>query len=252
MRRARLVGLILLIVPAGRAWAEHPGSDNAALCAVFGPGVIADNVEAVLDRASRLAPAARFEFLRSWVLPGDAHPEFRMSGGFTQTDPSPLTRRRFPAAHPSAHGGEIVSPVFVLLETARELGRLEELRNEIATVPESSDDFQRRAQVALLLLIDLELDERESAGQRHEELYALVRDAEPETTADMWPETLVCDRALQRPEHAAIVADLVSVMFSTRSERMQPATRRVHHAHIAAMMGQVTHLQQRQPAAGSG
>ncbi|QDU38077.1 translocation protein TolB [Maioricimonas rarisocia] len=251
MYRVGIVGLILLAVPGGRAWSEHRRSDSDALSAVFDTGVIAENVEVVLARASELAPAARFEFLRTWILPGDSHPDFRVSGGFTQTDPSPVARERFPAMHPSEHGGEILSPVFELLESARELGRLEELRNEIASVPVPDNAFQRRAQVALLLLIDLELDDRESAGQRHEELFAMVRGAEPETTADMWPETLVCDRALERREHAAIVADLVGIIFSTRSERMRPATRRVHHAHIAAMMGRVTHLQQKQPATGN-
>ncbi|MEW4527222.1 DUF1583 domain-containing protein [Maioricimonas sp. JC845] len=237
-----LVVVLLTLCTARRADAGQP-ADAHALEAIFEPAVFANNVETILAEAAERPLDARYEYLKGWVLPGASHASFRVVGGIVQTDPSPLARATVPSWAPTA-GGAIVSPVYELLDTARELGRLEALRAEVESLPIPPGDDSRRSRVALLLLIDLERDDRESAAKLHEELYALVQDATPATTDEMWPETLVCDRAFRRPEHARIIGDLLAMLFSSRSERMQPGDRRVHHAQISALMGRLTELQQ--------
>lgn len=218
------------------ASSEKPSARRSlhALNEIFGDRLIAENVRTVRRRAGQLDPADRFEFLADWIFPGATHSGIRLSGEFIQTDPPLMAMEQ--------QGGEIVSPVFDLLDAAGEMGRLEVLRRKIAAVPDSGDEYQQRAKAALRLLISLELGDREVAAESANQLQALVVKQSPQTVADMWPETLAVYRGLLRSGAVPEVGDLLNSIYL---QRIRPSTPRglAHwHAHVASLMGRYRQL----------
>lgn len=235
----------LLQNPAAVAGAPPSTADRHARNDAVGEEQIAANVRRIRKEAARLAPAERFEFLSRWVLPGPDHPDFRVTAEFTPTDPSPLAVSLEPERFPSPRGGELVSPVFDLLDAAAELGKLEELRTRIASVSEPHDEFQRRAKAAFLLMIDLELDDDQAAAKATDTLHALAVGASPRRVEDMWPETLALHRGFQKSPPLPALRDLLATLYSKRTMRSVPPGCEIWHARIAYLMEQNRRLGER-------
>ncbi|MBW3599432.1 MAG: DUF1581 domain-containing protein, partial [Planctomycetes bacterium] len=155
---------------------------------------------------------------------------------FTPTDPSPLAVSLEPRRFASPRGGELVSPVFDLLDAAAETGKLDELHARIAAVPDSGDEHQRRAKAALLALVNLEIGDVQAATSACEALQQLVLQATTATAADMWPETLAIQRGLQYFQRVPAVGDLVNSLYSRRTRRSFPAGCENWHARITFLM----------------
>ena len=126
---------------------------------LFQESFLAENVFAVRRKALAMPVADRFEFLSRWILPGPDHPGIRMSGDFTPTRPSPLAFE--PGVDHPELGGQVVSPVFDWLNAAWELGQWTQCRQQVDAIPDSDDEFQKRARIVLRLLLSLEQKEPE-------------------------------------------------------------------------------------------
>jgi hypothetical protein len=228
--------------------------------ATFGEPTLADNVRAVRVAAAQLATSAeQFDFLSKWVLPASGRSDIRLSGVFTPVDSPPdglvealgtestsvssvplwLTRRdREPQSHrghretteEDAGAAQLVSPVFDLLEIARELNRLAGLRATVEQLPVS------REQLALLALVALEAGDLVLASRSVEEFFKLLPDDVPESLDAMWPETLLVWRALSRSQTNGSIGEVISLLHEQRTRRSQPSGIDFWHSHIYGLM----------------
>jgi hypothetical protein len=240
-QRALALAFVLLCWSAALNSASAQENDRHVLHDIFGGAYIAENVGSVRHQAAALSAADRFEFLARWILPGNDHPDFRMAGEFTPTDPSPLTGQRKSAG--AKRGPELVSPVFDLLDAAAESGRLTQLRERVAHIPEPEDELNRRGRAALLALIELELGRPEAAEAALTTLQSLVSKANPAELHDLWPETLVVHRGAQRFSGNAAIGDLLSDLYSRRTMQRDRIGGDAWHTHIVALSGRHWHLQ---------
>ena len=181
---------------------SRPSGSLLVLDAIFDGAILADNVGAVRKRAAVLTGEERFEYLARQVLPSETHASIRMSGAFTQSLPASVEMKSDLTGNSA--GGELVSPVFDLLNAAQNQGRLGELLTRINAIPNPQNEFQRRTRAALLLLVNMEIDDHQAVVTASDRMYALAAKATPENLADMWPETLVVWHGVTRfSGHAA-------------------------------------------------
>ncbi len=127
---------------------KKPNENRSALHLLAGPEYLAKNINAIRHKAAAMPLEEKYQFLKGWVLPNDSHPEIRMRGEFTQTDPSPLALKLEPYRFSDEQGAEMVSPAFDLLNAAVELGRIEELSKQIDEIRDSSNLEQQRSKLA--------------------------------------------------------------------------------------------------------
>ena len=159
------IGLVLLLANILRPADPLLASDVVPpLAKLFEAEVLADNVFAVQQRTRSLAPEARYEYLRAWVLP--SHSSLRLFAKLTPAEPVPpvpeehpfdQSRLRIAAERGQRRvliGGNLVSPVSDFIDTAQQLNRLDELRSEILTL-KVSGEIPERGQLSLLALIEM-------------------------------------------------------------------------------------------------
>jgi WD40 repeat protein len=203
--------------------------------ALFDEEILASNGTAIRRRTAMMSDADRFDGLLQWVLPSETHSTIRMSGEFADRDPIPTIHGVENSA--DTHGGVLVSPVFDLLDLAAKTNRMPELLNIVNALPVSSSAEQQRARVALLLLIQLELKQKDAAAETAQELLNLVMQYTPEKMAEQWAETLVVYRAILKTGNHAIVNDLIAHLHSQRAQRELPKGCRAWHNQIASLAG---------------
>lgn len=204
------------------------------LSTLFEEQFLAENVNAARSKMAKMSEEEKFNFLESWVLPSRLRSSIRMNGAFTQTEPSEMAFDR--SLKGSPRGGELVSPVFDLLEVAKKLGKLDELRQDFINISPSSMEEQQRAKAALLSLVNLEIGDQSAASEATDELYHLVRKTVPDSLGEMWPETLVVYRGSMEDELNPDVAELLSHIDSNRTARSIPSGLTEWHAHISTLM----------------
>jgi hypothetical protein len=212
---------------------DKVAADQQAMNDLCNDEFIAENVRWVRSRVEKMPAGERFAFLAHWVLPSPGRPRFRVSGEF-------------------ARDGEIVSPVFDLLDVAGELESLNELRQQVTEISATADKLQKRSRAALLLLIALELGDPKAASKATDELYSLLLKAKPIGVEDRWPETLAAYRAVDRFSTSPVVADMVGHLFA---QRAQPSSSPgiIHwHSQMAALMGRWRLLERQRQPKGSG
>ncbi len=212
-------------------------ADRLALNRLFQEEFLVENGLAVRRKALALPVAKRFEFLSQWVLPGPDHPGFRVTGDFTQTNPSPA-KMEPGSTHPEA-GGEIVSPIFDWLDAAKELGRLPDCRRSVENAVVPREEFQQRAQAALLILLGLELGDTEMTASAYGKLVTLFKTQNVVGIADQWPETLVMDYGARRFATNEIVSELVSYLHGQRTQQWRPADNQLWHGHVMSLFGRI-------------
>ncbi len=200
----RLIALVSSLLLAMPAFASEPAASIAKL---FEVEVLADNVFAVRQRARSLAPEARYEFLRAWVLP--KHGSIRLFAKLTPAEPVPPIRDEHPfdqsrldvAAKKGQQrvptGGNLVSPVYDLIDTAQQLNRLDALRAEILALPVSGE-IPERGQLCLLALIEMARGDEKAAGIAADQLFAKLATGAAPKLIDRMPETLFVWAAAER------------------------------------------------------
>ncbi|QDU38079.1 translocation protein TolB [Maioricimonas rarisocia] len=219
--------------------AAGPNPDRQARHAAVGETTVAANVPAVRRQAASLPADERYRFLTNWVFPVVEPTGIRLGGAFTQTDPSPVARRLDPVSHPTPYGGELVSPVFDLLAAARDLERLDQLVERVAAVGVGDDEYQQRAKTALQLMIRLEQQNSEAAAELAAELYNLVEKSSPQSTADMWPETLAVYHGIEMSDSPPEVGELLRFLFQQRDRRRPADEKPQWHLLITSLHGRM-------------
>jgi tetratricopeptide (TPR) repeat protein len=168
-------------------------ADRRARHAMIGEDVFALEAENILHRAETLEPAARFESLAGWVLPGPDHPVFRLAGVFTPGDPVPSSSGE---ARP---GGRIRAPALELIDAAAALGKLDELAARVEAAKVEGAEHQSGRQALLALIALARGDDARVVAALNERQAAVV--ALPPATPrwQRWPDLLLASRAIERP-----------------------------------------------------
>ncbi len=187
-------------------------SDSHAMSAIFGDSHIADNAFTVHRRAMKMPVEARYEYLADWVLPNSQHNTIRTAIAFSPTHPAPPVQGenqsdtdRLRIAEEAGLsrvqiGGHLVAPAIDLVEVAKELGRLDEVR-ERADQFVPANDKQKRSRLAMLIAIGTEQGDFRSARGSLQALLSLVQTGGHSSFAERCPETLAIWAALRHPEN---------------------------------------------------
>ncbi|MEZ6124802.1 MAG: DUF1583 domain-containing protein [Planctomycetaceae bacterium] len=254
------VCIVFVAMAAVSCASETAGTQSVAVEAVMGEDLIALNLAAVRRRAGQLPPQERFDFLVRHVLPSETHTGIRMRGLMTDSAPIPsqlssepldVQRRQLAAdSHQSriSAGGVVVSPVFDLLRTAKDLQRLEELARAVETFqPES--EYQLRCRLVMLSMIALAIQQTEQAGQHMDEFVSRWKQAKGTSEAERWPETLLIWWNL---EHRRLLAESEAMLFEMVEDQIRPG---VHagpehwNRLITGLVGRVRHLRNQETQA---
>ncbi|MEZ6122503.1 MAG: DUF1583 domain-containing protein [Planctomycetaceae bacterium] len=215
-------------VAIARAETERSTPDHRTLAAVgelIGEDVLTLNAREICRRTASLSDVDRFTQLADWVFPSTTHRTLRLQAAF---QPANLASRihasseqRKESQSPFDHN--LASPVFDLLDVAAKLNRLPELRERLSAVRAPSTNEQRRAVMALSILIAMQTDgESPAIDQGVAALSELIKTSTATNLQAFWPETLVVALGMQLcPRHPAI-GDLLMLITSERTERGFP------------------------------
>ena len=191
---------------------DRSKADRQLLGAIFDDQHVHGSVIAVHRRALKMAAKERYAFLSDWVLPGDDHSTLRMALDFTPTNPAPPASDanlvHLADASRVTNGGELVSPALDLVAVAKELGKLDALRERVAAVAVAEDSQQRRSQLTMLALVDIAAGKIAEARQSLDELAAIVIASNALTFSDRWPETLAIWEAARYDETRESVREM--------------------------------------------
>jgi hypothetical protein len=171
-----------------------------AIAKLFDEAVVADDVHAVLLRTRKLPQQERYVALLRWVFPNE-NQTIRLMGATVRSSHGP--------------GHNVISPVFDLLEIAKETGRLSELADRLDALKSSlpgRTEKQLRSDYALRALVALEAQDKSAADTAIVRLMELVRVAPFMPARDKWPELLVASRGVTRHSSQGTVHDLVSLL----------------------------------------
>ena len=218
--------ITLLMVPRAIA-----GGSESAVLELFETDVLLDNVAAVQSAANRLSSELRYEYLRKHVLPSSTHRDFRMLGILRPENPVKVSWEDEAASratvdagsnrarHRVRTGGKLESPVFDLVESARILGKLSQLRDEVLSC-EVEGEIQRRCQLCLLALIELARGDEEAAGRAADQLFSRLLTGAFPRLIDRMPETLFVWAAAQ---HGILMTDAERFLVHIWDHQVQPS-----------------------------
>lgn len=218
--------------PAARELGTLAVKDRRVTNRVVGQRFLAANARQIRSRARTLIGRDRYDYLAEWVLPGDGHEGFRLAGYFTQTDPSPAVLARRGG---STEGAEVLSPALDLLDVAFGLGLVADLRRRVETA-EAPDLLDRKSQLALLALIDLQRGKPELAEESFAELQSVVPTIQQYSLSEVWPETLVVCRGMQRFPDNEAVRDLLEILYTRQTLRRKSWDLDHWHTRIGSLM----------------
>lgn len=218
------VGTCALLVASLSFGQVTDASDHHVLSEIVGESTVGENVLALRAKLADRSIDDRFETLSSWVLPGNGHLHFRAQGWFTPTnpatsaaigDPQSDEQLKFATSHELSRvqvGGHIVSPVFDLVDVAKELDRLNELRSHVEKIatPDGSD---LRAKLSLLFMIDVAKNNDSAATESLTQLFDIFRASDHAKVSDRWPETLAMAYGVQHAAHLKIVSELLYMNY---------------------------------------
>ena len=221
---------------------------------LFDESVLADNVLHVRRYAQSLLLDARYDYLRSWVLPAHTPHSVRLFAELTPSEPAPLVqddhpydqlRLRWAAEHRQRRieiGGNLVSPVYDLIDTARLLKRLDQLRVDVEARTVTGE-IPQRGKLCLLTLIDMARGEEQAAGANADQLFTRFTKGVAPKLIDRMPETLFVWAATERGVLLNEVERFLAPMWENQIrpavnsgpgewDRMIPILKgRVRHAH---------------------
>ena len=204
---------------------------------IFDDRVLAANVDDVRQHAAVLDDRARLRYLADFVLPRSARRRIRMSAQFMPTNVAPNGFDSQPA------DGELVSPVFDLLQHAKRLGQLGDIDARVRRAsPEG--ELQIRARLAMLTLLSFEMGESDAAETALSELIAMVKLSQPSCLEDMWPETLAAYYGVHHFPKNGEVQTLIDILYETRAYQRKPAGMDAWHTHIQSLYARSMHFRQ--------
>ncbi len=226
------ISMLLLVLVTTSAIAQNATphgekqapSDSYVMNAIFGDAHIADNAFTVHRRAMKMPIEERYEYLAKWVLPGADHADLRLALCFAPTNPAPqfeeedsiyigkLQLGTSSSESRKQTGGFPVAPALDLIETAVELGRLDDIRSRIDQAP-MSHVMQQRRRLSMLVLTDIARHDFDSAIASIDDLFARVKARTYPSLSERWPETLVVWAGIHHPETRSSVQGLLFRML---------------------------------------
>lgn len=240
-RHALVIYALALLLLSARVSVgdDEARSDASAVARVFGESVFAENVRVIRARAAALPAEERFEFLAGTVLGDSPVRTIRMTGVFRPVNAVSADARpplKSEGDRETLADGELISPVFDLLDAAAELGRLREILNRVTSLPETADPYQRRARASLRLLIHLELSNQQQADAAADELLKLLMASAPATVGELWPETLAVSRAVMRHHADILIADVATILSTSPAYQFPTPAADVWRTHLTALV----------------
>ena len=203
---------------------------------------LADNVQRVIQRAAALEPGERYEFLADWVLPGESHAAIRMTGMFSQTQPSPLARQTAPEILRTAEGANLIVPAIDLIAAARDIDKLQELQTRVAALPIPVDPLAQRSRSALLILLALEQGDTGQVDSLMAEFQQLVGQYTPTSWHEVWPEAIVAIHGCLNFADQPGMLDLGAAVNQHTAERLTPPGSDLNLTHITQLHGLLRHI----------
>jgi hypothetical protein len=228
-------------------------ADRRVLGAVFDDQHLHGSVLAVRRRALELPAEDRYDFLAGWVLPSPDHSTLRLALDFTPTHPSPPVSGenvRLPAGETRVStGGDLVAPALDLVKSARDLGRLDELRSQVDKIPVTGDQ-QRRSRLSMLALIDISSGDLNRARDAIDELASLVASGTQLEFSERWPETLAIWEASSHTETRDAVRDMAFHIVEKQIRKRLPSGYEPWERHALALASRLRYfdLLDRDPA----
>ena len=142
--------------------AETSAGKTRAMFAIFAEEHIAESVLTITARAALMPAEERYSFLASWVLPNERHESLRLQIDFTPTQPAPPVDREAPRdGRRISSGGRMISPALDLVDTAAEIGKLDEILKKLERFKATKllDQKNRLAMLSMILLKQKKLEE---------------------------------------------------------------------------------------------
>jgi len=214
-------------------------SDSAARVDVFGDGFLAENARRVCQQAVKLEGSDRYRFLSDFVLPPHSHNSLRTPVVLTPLNsPSLPIEPSIESAGRIQTGGQIESPLLDLVDVARQLNRLDELRSRFEAAPNvrSKDQIAR---LAGLTLVSLAAAETELAARQLAWIYEIVaatRELRGESEGAL---LLAIHAGAGHAETQAVARDLAYNLHETHLDLVAPGAWRPFHRHVAALAKQI-------------
>ena len=172
-------------------------ADNHALHEVFKSDSLRCNTLFVHQKAATRASQERYEFLADWVLPNDLHPTFRVTAEFGSTNPPPFAEQPSEMAQRLSPDIVVISPAIDLVDVAKKLGRLNELRERIVSADVLPDDAQQvYAKATLLFLADVAREDFDSATLAFDTVITAAENLDQKSIDFRWPALLMLRAAI--------------------------------------------------------
>ncbi len=197
---------------------------NVCRHAVFGFALLATSAlgddsprldtESVCRQSQSLAGDERYLFLKNWVLPDEGHANgtpYRLATCRIPDNPTAAdaaAARRPLRSVRMAHGTNVASPVFELIEAARKVDRLDELHAAVDAGP-ADTTVDRRHQLALQVLLAIAAENEELADAKLKEQYVLVKSVEPAELQARTPEHTTVVGLLDQPHWLSAAKNLI-------------------------------------------
>tara|TARA_R110002072_G_C7978996_1_gene536052 strand:- start:44067 stop:47252 length:3186 start_codon:yes stop_codon:yes gene_type:complete len=199
-------------------------SDLHVLSEIAGDSTVGENIHALRQKLAGRSDDDQYQSLADWVVPGRSHLHFRLQGSLTTANPAftPVAGDGFPegqltsaADHKRTRmqvGGDLVSPAFDLVNIAKVLGRLGDLRSLVEQI-ETTNDADRRSQLALLSMINVARKDDSAATTALTQLFDIFRTSEHSDVSERWPETLALNYGLRHAPHLTIIGELLYLNY---------------------------------------
>ena len=224
---------------------DRSKSDRRLVGAFFDDQHVHGSVFAVRQQAATLPAQERYDFLAEWVLPSLDHQSLRLALDFTPSNPAPpVAETVSPPSDGSrvTSGGELVSPALDLVTVAKELDKLDALRERVAALSTADNAQQRRSQIAMLALIDIAAGDLATAKQSLDELATMVTDSSSFSFSARWPETLAIWEAARHTETRDAVRDMAFGIVINQVRKRQSSGVEAWDQHMNALASRINYF----------
>ncbi|HEY4260839.1 MAG TPA: DUF1583 domain-containing protein, partial [Schlesneria sp.] len=195
----------------------------------------ATDLDGILLQTRSMPPAERYQALKKWVLPNVDHEAFRLYADNAPADPLPVTpivlspvgqSSSKPAAKGTGRttrvrsGGELIGPALDLVAVAKELGKLDELRDLTRKIPPASEQL-RRSSLAMQVLIAISAEDLKQAAVLLKELTPPRDKGLPDSLSvtERWPELVAAWEASYVPELCTASNDLLDLVLDSTNRK---------------------------------
>ena len=193
--------------------ADRPATVSAALGKIFDDAHVQQEALFVHFKAAAMSPENRFRFLSQWVLPSQQHDTLRMQADFTQTCPVPAASTTVATAGRMLFsGGDLIALAIDLVDVAKELDRVAEIRQRVEAWTAVHDEG-RRSQAAMLAIIAMAERDFTDADQHIRDVRTLATTGWL-TSAERGAEMIVAHVGGNHKQTQELAGDLAGLLYN--------------------------------------